>query len=161
LFLIAFSENNSNRKTFIQVGGAMGVKTMSIQLSARGDADVIDITDQVSSVVRESGLNNGIVTIFSPSATTALTTIEFESGCVSDLKRMFDEILPPERDYQHNLKWGDGNGHSHIRAALLKASFTVPFVDRRLTLGTWQQIIFVDFDIRSRGRKLVVQVMGE
>ena len=139
----------------------MGVKTMSIQLSARGDADVIDITDQVSSVVRESGLNDGIVTIFSPSATTALTTIEFESGCVSDLKRMFDEILPPERDYQHNLKWGDGNGHSHIRAALLKASLTVPFVDRRLTLGTWQQIIFVDFDNRSRRRKLVVQVMGE
>ena len=139
----------------------MGVKTMSIQLSARGDADVIDITDQVSSVVRESGLNDGIATIFSPSATTALTTIEFESGCVSDLKRMFDEILPPERDYQHNLKWGDGNGHSHIRAALLKASFTVPFVDRCLTLGTWQQIIFVDFDNRSRRRKLVVQVMGE
>ncbi len=139
----------------------MGVKTMSIQLSARGDADVINITDQVSSVVRESGLKDGIATIFSPSATTALTTIEFESGCVSDLKRMFDEILPPERDYQHNLKWGDGNGHSHIRAALLKASFTVPFIDRRLTLGTWQQIIFVDFDNRSRRRKLVVQVMGE
>jgi secondary thiamine-phosphate synthase enzyme len=74
---------------------------------------------------------------------------------------MFDEILPPERDYQHNMKWGDGNGHSHIRAALLKASLTVPFVDRRLTLGTWQQIIFVDFDNRSRRRKLVVQVMGE
>ncbi len=139
----------------------MGVKTMSIQLSARGDADVINITDQVSSVVRESGLKDGIATIFSPSATTALTTIEFESGCVSDLKRMFDEILPPERDYQHNLKWGDGNGHSHIRAALLKASFTVPFIDRRLTLGTWQQIIFVDFDNRSRRRKLVVQVLGE
>jgi len=134
---------------------------MSIQLSARGDADVINITDQVSSVVRESGLKDGIATIFSPSATTALTTIEFESGCVSDLKRMFDEILPPERDYQHNLKWGDGNGHSHIRAALLKASFTVPFIDRRLTLGTWQQIIFVDFDNRSRRRKLVVQVLGE
>ena len=139
----------------------MAVETMSIQLSTRGDADVVNITDQVSSVVRESGLNDGIATIFSPSATTALTTIEFESGCISDLKRMFDEILPPERDYQHNLRWGDGNGHSHIRAALLKASFTVPFVDRRLTLGTWQQIIFVDFDNRSRRRELVVQVMGE
>jgi len=158
---LLFLKNNSNRKIHIQVGDAMAVKTMSIQLSTRGDADVIDITDQVSSVVRESGLNDGIATIFSPSATTALTTIEFESGCVSDLKRMFDEILPPERDYQHNLKWGDGNGHSHIRAALLKAFFTVPFVDRRLTLGTWQQIIFVDFDNRSRRRELVVQVMGE
>jgi secondary thiamine-phosphate synthase enzyme len=139
----------------------MAVKTMSIQLSANGDADVINITDQVSSIVGESGLTDGIATIFSPSATTALTTIEFESGCVSDLKRMFDEILSPERDYKHNLRWGDGNGHSHIRAALLKASFTIPFVDRRLTLGTWQQIIFVDFDNRSRRRKLVVQVIGE
>ena len=104
----------------------MGVKTMSIQLSARGNADVINITDQVSSVVRESGLNDGIVTIFSPSATTALTTIEYESGCVSDLRRMFDEILPLERDYQHNLKWGDGNGHSHIRAALLRLRSQFP-----------------------------------
>jgi secondary thiamine-phosphate synthase enzyme len=161
LFLIAFSEKNPNSKTHIQIGDDMAVKTMSIQLSARGDADVVNITDQLSSIVRDSGLNDGIATIFSPSATTALTTIEFESGCVSDLKRMFDEILPPEKDYQHNLKWGDGNGHSHIRAALLKASFTVPFVDRRLTLGTWQQIIFVDFDNRSRRRELVVQVMGE
>jgi secondary thiamine-phosphate synthase enzyme len=139
----------------------MTVKTESIKLSTDGNADIINITDAVSSKVRESGINNGVVTIFSPSATSAITTIEYESGCVSDFKRLFDEIIPPNRDYSHNSRWGDGNGHSHVRAALLKASFTVPFVEKRLTLGTWQQIIFLDFDNRSRRRELVVQMMGE
>jgi len=139
----------------------MTVKTESIKLSTNGNADIIDITDTVSSRVSESGINNGIVTIFSPSATSAITTIEYESGCVSDFKRLFDEIIPQNRDYSHNLKWGDGNGHSHVRAALLKASLTVPFVEKILTLGTWQHIIFLDFDNRSRRRELVVQMMGE
>ena len=139
----------------------MTVKTESIQLSTRGNADIIDITEGINSILNESGIDNGIVTAFSPSATSALTTIEYESGCVSDFRRLFDEIIPQERDYAHNLRWGDGNGHSHVRAALLKASFTVPFVNRRLTLGTWQHIIFVDFDNRSRRRELVVQIMGE
>ena len=109
----------------------------------------------------ESGIDDGIVTVFSPSATSAITTIEYESGCISDLKRLFDEIIPPNREYDHNLRWGDGNGHSHVRAALLKASLTVPFISGRLTLGTWQHIIFVDFDNRSRQRELLVQMMGE
>ena len=139
----------------------MTVKTESIKLSTNGNADIIDITDTVSSRVSESGINNGIVIIFSPSATSAITTIEYESGCVSDFKRLFDEIIPQNRDYSHNLKWGDGNGHSHVRAALLKASLTVPFVEKILTLGTWQHIIFLDFDNRSRRRELVVQMMGE
>jgi len=139
----------------------MTVKTESIKLSTNGNADIIDITDTVSSRVSESGINNGIVTIFSPSATSAITTIEYESGCVSDFKHLFDEIIPQNRDYSHNLKWGDGNGHSHVRAALLKASLTVPFVEKILTLGTWQHIIFLDFDNRSRRRELVVQMMGE
>jgi len=139
----------------------MTVKTESIKLSTRGNADIIDITDALSLLVSESGINNGIVTVFSPSATSAITTIEYETGCVSDFKRLFDEIVPQNRDYSHNLKWGDGNGHSHVRAALLKASFSVPFVERRLTLGTWQHIIFLDFDNRPRQRELVVQIMGE
>lgn len=139
----------------------MAVKTYSIQLTTRGEADVLDITDQVAHTVQESGLRNGIVTVFCPSATSALTSLEYESGCVSDLKRLFDEIVNPERHYAHNARWGDGNGHSHIRAALLKAFFTVPFVNARLTLGTWQQIIYVDFDNRSRRRELVVQILGE
>ena len=139
----------------------MTVKTLSIQLNTRGNADMKDITEAVSSSVDQSGLKDGIVTIFCPSSTSGLTTIEYESGCLKDLRRLFDEIVNPGRDYAHNARWGDGNGHSHVRAALLKASLTVPFVDGRLTLGTWQQIIYVDFDNRSRRRELVVQVMGE
>jgi secondary thiamine-phosphate synthase enzyme len=139
----------------------MTVTTMSIQVSTQGNADIVDITEQVTKTVKESGIKDGIVTIFTPSSTSGLTTIEYESGCLSDLKRLFDEIIDPERHYAHNVRWGDGNGHSHVRAALIGASFTVPFVDRQLTLGTWQQIIFIDFDNRSRRRNLVVQILGE
>jgi secondary thiamine-phosphate synthase enzyme len=139
----------------------MPVNTLSIQLSTRGNADMIDITDQAQHRVAESGLKNGIVTIFCPSSTSGLTTIEYESGALSDLKRLFDQLAPPEQHYAHNAAWGDGNGHSHVRAALLKASLTVPFVNGRLTLGTWQQIIYVDFDIRPRRREIILQIMGE
>ncbi len=139
----------------------MTVVPISIQLSTQGDADIIDITDQVGEAIFKSELENGIVTIFCPSATSSLTTIEYESGCVNDLRRLFDEIVDPVRDYAHNARWHDGNGHSHVRAALLGASLTVPFIQKRLMLGTWQQIIYIDFDNRPRQRELVVQVMGE
>ena len=139
----------------------MSVVTKTISLATQGNADVQDITSMVAERVRETELENGIVTVFCPSSTSGLTTIEYESGCLSDLRRLFDEIVPQDRHYAHNARWGDGNGHSHVRAALLKASFTVPFVNRRLTLGTWQQIIYVDFDNRARRRELIVQVMGE
>ncbi len=139
----------------------MAVETYSIQLETRGDADIQDITEAVGVIVHESNLSDGVATIFCPSATSALTTIEYESGCVSDLRRLFDEIIDPQRHYDHNARWGDGNGHSHVRAALLGSSFTVPFIQKRLTLGTWQQIIYVDFDNRPRRRELVVQIMGE
>jgi secondary thiamine-phosphate synthase enzyme len=139
----------------------MTIATKAIELQTRGNGDTHDITQAVSTAVRESGLHDGTVTIFCPSSTSALTTIEFESGCISDLQRLFDEIVDPARHYAHNARWGDGNGHSHVRAALLGASLTVPFVDGRLTLGTWQQIVYVDFDNRSRQRRLVAQVMGE
>jgi len=132
-----------------------------IELKTRGHADMLDITDKVAARVRASGIGSGIVTLFCPGSTGALTTIEYESGALSDLGRLFDEIVPPDREYAHNLRWGDGNGHSHVRAALLGPSLTVPFVDGELQLGTWQQITFVDFDTRSRTRRLVVQVMGE
>jgi secondary thiamine-phosphate synthase enzyme len=139
----------------------MTVQSHVIEFQTGGDAEVVEITGRVASVVAESGLSSGIVTLFSPSATSALTTIEYESGCVQDLQRLFDEIAAPNRHYAHNARWGDGNGHSHIRAALLGPSLTVPFIDGRLTLGTWQQIIFVDFDNRPRQRRLVVQIIGE
>lgn len=137
------------------------VVTRHIELSTRGHADMQDITGEVARHVRESGLKDGIVTVFAPSATSALTTIEYESGALSDFERLFDEIADPSREYRHNLRWHDGNGHSHVRAALLGPSLTVPFSGQQLTLGTWQQIIYVDFDVRSRRRQLVVQIMGE
>ena len=139
----------------------MAVKTINVHLSTRGNADIHNVTEQVARAVSESGLKNGSVTIFTPSSTSALTTIEHESGALNDLRRLFEEIIPTNREYAHNARWGDGNGHSHVRAALLGASLTVPFVNGRLTLGTWQQIIFIDFDNRSRQRELILQAMGE
>ncbi|GAB4273638.1 MAG: secondary thiamine-phosphate synthase enzyme YjbQ [Candidatus Promineifilaceae bacterium] len=139
----------------------MVVQTQTLQFQTQGHADVVDITAQVQAAVQESGIKSGTVTLFCPSATSALTTIEYESGCVSDLRRLFDEIVPPNRPYAHNARWGDGNGHSHVRAALLGPSLAVPFVNGRLTLGTWQQIIFVDFDNRHRQRELILQIMGK
>lgn len=139
----------------------MSVETHTISLETQGGGDIQDITPQVQDCVKNSQLSQGIATIFTPSATSALTSLEYESGCVQDLQRVFDEIIPPDRDYAHNQRWGDGNGHSHARAALLKSSFTVPFVDNDLTLGTWQSLIFMDFDNRPRSRKLIVQLLGE
>ena len=139
----------------------MSVQTYTIRISTQGNADIQDITRQVTNILGESDLEKGVITIFTSSSTSALTTIEFESGCLQDLRRLFDEIIDPQRHYAHNARWGDGNGHSHVRAALLGPSITIPFVDRRLTLGTWQQVIFVDFDNRQRQRELVVQIIGE
>jgi secondary thiamine-phosphate synthase enzyme len=139
----------------------MPVKTFALLLNTRGDADIQDITEAVADMIRDSDLDSGTATIFCPSATSGLTTIEYESGCVTDLRRLFDEIVDPRREYAHNARWHDGNGHSHVRAALLGPSLTVPFVQKELTLGTWQQIIFVDFDNRPRRRDLVLQVIGE
>lgn len=139
----------------------MTVKTGSISLSTHSDTDIHDITDAIDKVVSQSGLKAGTVTVFCPSSTSALTTIEYESGAVSDLKRLFDEIIPQNREYAHNARWHDGNGHSHTRAALLGPSLTIPFVEGRLTLGTWQQVIYVDFDNKPRRRELVLQMIGE
>lgn len=137
------------------------IKTVTLEFKTRGSAQVLDITPQIAQAVQSSGLQSGVVTIFSPSATSALTTIEYEEGAVQDFQRLFDEIIAPDREYMHNLRWGDGNGHSHVRAALLGPSLAVPFVDQHLTLGTWQQIIFVDFDNRARQRRVILQIMGE
>lgn len=139
----------------------MMVETATIALETQGNGQVIDITSLVVDALHGSGLASGIVTVFCPSATSALTTLEFESGAVQDFQRLFDEIASPTRDYRHNLRWGDGNGHSHVRAALLGPSITIPFVDRTMTLGTWQKIVYIDFDNRPRSRHLVVQMIGE
>lgn len=139
----------------------MTVKTISISLNTKGNADIHDITNQIASAVSKSGLTAGTATIFCPSSTSALTTIEYESGALGDLRRLFDEIIPADREYAHNARWHDGNGHSHVRAALLGPSITIPIVDSQLTLGTWQQVIYVDFDNRPRQRELIVQLIGE
>lgn len=135
--------------------------TCSIVLATAGNADVIDITRMVADEVATSNLSGGLACLFTPSSTSALTTIEYESGCISDLRRLLDEIAGSDRHYSHNARWGDGNGHSHLRAALLGPSLTVPFVSGRLALGTWQQIVFIDFDNRPRQRELVLQLLGD
>ena len=139
----------------------MAVISKSISLNTKGNADIHDITDQITNVVSNSGLSSGIATVFCPSSTSALTTIEYESGALSDLRRLFNEIVPVNREYAHNERWHDGNGHSHVRAAVLGPSITIPFVQGQLTLGTWQQVIYVDFDNRPRQRQLIVQLIGE
>jgi secondary thiamine-phosphate synthase enzyme len=134
--------------------------TGTIELSTEGNADMHDLTGAVDKIVQESGVRDGAVTVFTPSATSALTTIEYESGALQDLRRTLDEIAPPGREYRHNLRWGDGNGHAHLRAALMGPSLTVPVIAGSMTLGTWQQILFIDFDNRSRTRRIIVQVLG-
>ncbi|MFC1959545.1 secondary thiamine-phosphate synthase enzyme YjbQ [Chloroflexota bacterium] len=139
----------------------MAIHTATLSFETQGSTQMIDITPEVARVVRDSELDAGIVTVFCPGSTGGITTIEYEGGAISDFQRLFGEIAPENKHYAHNARWGDGNGHSHISAALLGPSLTVPFADRALLTGTWQQIIFVDFDNRGRSRRVVVQVMGE
>ena len=137
------------------------VVTTDVRLDTEGHCDIIDITPHVSRAVDESDIENGLVAVFCPGSTGGLTTIEYESGALGDLEKVLDEIAPPDGDYRHHLRWGDDNGHSHVRSALVGPSLTVPIVQGDLTLGTWQQIVFLDFDTRPRSRRLVVQILGE
>jgi secondary thiamine-phosphate synthase enzyme len=137
------------------------VITRELHVRTAGHTDIHDITSPVQAQVSDSGLQAGIVTVFCPGSTGGLTTIEYESGVVADLQEMLEAFAPEERDYRHHRRWGDDNGSAHIRAALVGPSLTVPFVAGRLTLGAWQQIVFLDFDTTPRVRKLIVQVMGE
>lgn len=139
----------------------MPVHTSKILLQTRGNADVLDITPKVLECITESGLQDGIGCVFAPGSTGGITTIEYEPGCIADLKRLFRKLAPENLDYAHEQTWGDGNGHSHVRAALLGPSMSFPFQGGKPILGTWQQIIFVDFDNRSRSRALAVQLVGE
>ncbi len=137
------------------------VVTKEIHLQTKGYTDIVDVTPQVRDLLKESGLQAGTVTIFCPGSTGGVTTIEYESGVIQDLQEILEEIIPVDRDYRHHQRWGDDNGSSHIRSALVGPSFTVPFTEGTLTLGTWQQIVFIDFDTRARSRRLVVQIVGE
>ncbi|MCG2721105.1 MAG: secondary thiamine-phosphate synthase enzyme YjbQ [Thermodesulfovibrionales bacterium] len=137
------------------------VATDTIVLKTQGFTDVIDITERVTNIAGRSGIQNGLVTVFCTGSTGGITTIEFESGVINDLKKAIEKIAPSGISYEHDKRWGDGNGFSHVRAALMKPSLTIPLVKSKLALGTWQQIVFIDFDNRGRDRKVVVQVMGE
>ncbi len=132
----------------------------TIRLRTKGFGDIIDITDEVVSISGRSAIVDGLVTVFFPGSTGALTTIEYETGVLKDLQRAIEEIVPSGIPYEHDRRWGDGNGFSHVRAALLKPSLSVPLIEGKLTLGTWQQIVFIDFDNRERERNLVVQIIN-
>jgi len=137
------------------------VVTKRISLQTKGECDIIDITHQVGQQVAETGIKDGTVTLFVAGSTAGISTIEFESGLLSDFEGMWERNVPRNIPYAHDRAWGDGNGYSHVRASLLGASLVVPFNDKRLTLGTWQQIVLVDFDNRPRSRQIIVQIMGE
>jgi secondary thiamine-phosphate synthase enzyme len=136
------------------------IATDTISLSTKGFSDVLDITDKVIGAVEKSDIQNGLVTVFCSGSTGSITTIEYESGVIKDLQKAIEKIVPSNIPYEHDKRWGDGNGFSHVRAALMKPSLTVPLVKGNLTLGTWQQIVFIDFDNRARNRNIVVQIMG-
>jgi len=137
------------------------VVTERFAIETRGQGDAHDITDAVAGAVRESGLSAGLATAFVVGSTAGVTTIEFEPGAVADLNQVFEVLAPRGGDYRHHLRWGDDNGSSHVRAALLGPSVTVPFDGGRLALGTWQQIVLLEFDTRARRREVVVQIVGE
>jgi len=139
----------------------MTIVTEDITLQSKGNCDIIDITSQVAKNVEESGVNSGIITLFIVGSTAGITTIEYEPNLLSDFQNMWERVIPRNIPYAHNKTWGDGNGHSHVRASTLGASLVIPFVNRKLILGTWQQIVFVDFDNRPRSRKIAIQVLGE
>ncbi len=132
-----------------------------IKLKCEGFCDICDITDKVQKIVAESGISKGIVCVMSPGATGGITTCEYEAGLIADIKNFFEKFIPRAAEYQHNLRWGDGNGFSHLRASLLGPSLSLPVFKGVLILGTWQQIIFIDFDNRHRNRELFVQIVGE
>lgn len=137
------------------------VITQEIKLSTTGFCDFHNITGAVEKAVRDGGLSHGIVTVFTPSATSAITTVEYESGMLHDFEELMERMAAQAWEYKHNERWHDGNGFSHVRAALLGPSVTVPVVDGQLMLGTWQEIAFIDFDNRHRQRRLIVQMVGE
>ncbi|MDX1595372.1 MAG: secondary thiamine-phosphate synthase enzyme YjbQ [Nitrosopumilaceae archaeon] len=139
----------------------MLIETEILKIQSKKENDIIDLTEEISNSIKKSEITNGIVTIFVKGSTGALTTIEFEPGLIKDFPRMLSRIAPNDIDYAHEQMWHDGNGHSHVKASLIGPSLTVPFKDKELLLGTWQQIVFLELDTRSRTRDIILQIMGE
>ncbi len=138
----------------------MELRTTTIERSTTGDTDILDLSGDVETFVNETGVREGWVMVFVPGSTGAVTTIEFESGAVNDLKRAIEQIAPRDGEYEHNLRWGDGNGYSHVRAALMGPSLVLPISEGRVQTGTWQQIVLCDYDNRPRRRRIQLQVLG-
>jgi secondary thiamine-phosphate synthase enzyme len=139
----------------------MAVQQKRFRISTKGHCDVLDITAQVERIVAESGLRTGVVNISGRGSTLGVTTLEYESGCVADLRRALEQIAPSNSDYAHNARWGDNNGFAHLRSALIGTTKSFPLEGGRLGLGTWQQIVLCDFDDSSREREITVTVVGE
>ncbi len=139
----------------------MTIETVTVERQTTAGTDILDITDAVVDTVRKSGVKEGQVLVFVPGSTAAVTTIEFEPGVVHDLAEAIERMAPSDMEYAHNARWGDGNGYSHVRAALLGASLVIPVVGGRVVLGTWQQVVLCDFDNRPRSRRVVIQVTGQ
>ena len=140
----------------------INLETHNIEFSTKGNTHLVDITDKVQQVLNQTGFTEGNITLFAVGSTTGLSTVEYEPGLVHhDVAEMFQKIAPYGINYKHNLTWGDDNGAAHLRSTLTGSSLVIPFVHKKLTLGTWQQIIFIDFDTRARARKVIVQVIGK
>ncbi len=132
-----------------------------IEFKTKGENDIIDLTSKVQEIISVSGLKNGIVNIFVPGSTGAITTMEYEPGLIKDLTRVLARIAPSDIDYEHHKRWGDDNGRSHVKASLVGPSLTIPFENGRLLCGTWQQIVFLELDTRPRNRKIIITILGE
>ncbi len=139
----------------------MRIITKQLDIKTRGTGDLINITEMIQEVLAKSSLNEGSVNVFVVGSTAAITSFEYESGLISDVKELYEKIVPSDKTYAHDATWGDANGFSHLRAALQGPSMVIPFSDRRLILGTWQQIVLAEFDTRPRQRKIILQFIGE
>ncbi len=139
----------------------MKITTVTLERHTKGFDDVQDLTEDVQRALTGSGCANGLLTVFVPGSTAGITTIENETGAVADLKNAIERLAPRDIYYQHDARWGDGNGFSHVRAALIGPSLTIPFVKNKLQLGTWQQILLLDFDNQPRVRRILIQILGE
>jgi secondary thiamine-phosphate synthase enzyme len=139
----------------------MKTRIERIHIDTLGGVQIIDVTNQVQELLTKSSLKDGLVTVFVPGSTATVTTIEYEPGLIADMKKALDRIAPKNDHYEHDQRWHDGNGHSHIRAAFLKPSVSIPFSNKTLMLGTWQQLVFIELDVRPRNRTIVVHLMGD
>jgi len=139
----------------------MALETQIVRLATQKEGEILDITDKVQTIVENGNIQNGVVFLFVPGSTAALTTIEYEPGLLVDLPSILERIAPRDGSYEHEKRWRDGNGHSHIRASLIGPDLSVPFERKKLMLGTWQQIVFIEFDVRPRDRAVIVHSIGE